>query len=135
MPQSGTLPTTKPVLVDVPEIRQHAIDLLAWHAKPGDSFEQTLNRLFHAIAPSAVWLRLAELEFDLCRWDAADFVDVVKREKDQPRHPRHPDRPLLVVLWKGRAFLIDGHNRLREWLTKPRSPTLEVIAIQPREAG
>jgi hypothetical protein len=135
MPQTGTLTTTNPVLVHVPAIRQHAIDLLAWHAKPGDSFEQTLNRLFHGIAPSAAWLRTAELEFDLCRWNAADFADVVKRENFPVRHPRNSDCPLLVVLWKGRAFLIDGHNRLREWLKKPRIPTLEVITIQPRDAG
>ena len=49
--------------------------------------------------------------------------------------PRHPGGPIVVLLYGGERFVIDGNNRVGEWLEQDIQGPFRAIVVEPKEGG
>jgi hypothetical protein len=117
---------------------------LAFHAREGHDWVDTLNRLWRknrfVMSQDGV-LKLAErppvltremLAISLERWPLERLVPLVHVDAHDRRRPKRDDRPILVLEWQGRHFLIDGINRVNRRVRAREPGPHDVIVIHGR---
>lgn len=118
-----------------------ATSQLSFHARPGHDWVDTLNRLWRKnrfVMSMDGMLKLPQAPPVLTRemlsirreqWPLEQLVPLVHVDAHDRARPKRDDRPILLLEWQGRHFLIDGINRVnrrrRERLAGPH----EVIVI------
>ncbi len=117
------------------------IDQLGFHARTGHDWVDTLNRLWRknrfVMSMDGV-LKLPQeppvLTREMLRvtrehWPLERLAPLVHVDAHDRARPKRDERPILLLEWQGRHFLIDGINRInrrrRERLAGPH----EVIVI------
>jgi hypothetical protein len=120
---------------------QEARHQLEHHARPGHDWVDTLNRLWRKNrfvmsmdgmlkldAPPPVLTR-EMLSVTRERWPLERLAPLVHPDAHDRARPKRDERPILLLEWRDRHFLIDGINRInrraREGLAGPH----EVIVI------
>ena len=97
---------------------------LGFHARPGHDWLDTLNRLWRknrfVMSMDGV-LKLPQAPPVLTRdmltvsrdyWPLERLVPLVHIDAHDRARPKRDDRPILILEWQGRNFLIDGINRI-----------------------
>ena len=127
-----------------PALWDEAKSQLDFHARPGHDWLDTLNRLWRknrfVMSMDGV-LKLPQAPPVLTRdmlsvtresWPLERLVPLVHVDAHDRARPKRDDRPVLLLEWQGRHFLIDGINRInrrkRDGLAGPH----DVIVIQGR---
>jgi hypothetical protein len=117
---------------------------LGFHARPGHDWIDTLNRLWRknrfVMSMDGV-LKLPQAPPMLTRemltvtrehWPLERLVPLVHKDAHDRARPKRDDRPILLLEWNGRYFLVDGINRInrrkRDGLAGPH----DVIVIHGR---
>lgn len=117
---------------------------LGFHDRPGHAWVDTLNRLWRKnrfVMSQDGMLKLEEpppvLTRDMLtltreRWSLEQLAPLVHPDAHDRARPKRDERPVLLLEWRGRHFLIDGINRInrraRECLPGPH----QVIVIHVR---
>lgn len=117
---------------------------LGFHARPGHDWLDTLNRLWRKnrfVMSQDGMLKLEEPPPVLTRdmltltregWSLEQLAPLVHPDAHDRARPKRDERPVLLLEWRGRHFLIDGINRInrraRECLPGPH----QVIVIHVR---
>jgi hypothetical protein len=121
-----------------------AIAQLGFHARPGHDWLDTLNRLWRKnrfvmsmdgvlkLPQEPPVLTRGMLSVSREHWPLERLVPLVHIDAHDRARPKQDDRPILLLEWQGRHFLIDGINRInrrkRDGLAGPH----EVIVIHGR---
>ncbi|HEU5468373.1 MAG TPA: hypothetical protein VFU77_03640 [Steroidobacteraceae bacterium] len=66
------------------------------------------------------------------RWLLERLAPLVHPDAHGRARPKRDDRPILLLEWQGRHFLIDGINRINRRLREARPGPHEVIVIHGR---
>ena len=114
---------------------------LGYHARPGHDWVDTLNRLWRknrfVMSMDGV-LKLPEAPPVLTRdmltvrrehWPLERLVPLVHVDAHDRARPKRDDRPILLLEWQGRHFLIDGINRINRRRRERFAGPHEVIVI------
>ncbi len=117
---------------------------LAFHARPGHDWLDTLNRLRRknrfVMSLDGV-LKLDEplpvltremLVVSRERWPLERLAPLVHVDAHGRARPKRNERPVLVLEWRGRPFLIDGINRINRRLRERDAGPHEVIVMHGR---
>ena len=117
---------------------------LGFHARPGHDWLDTLNRLWRknrfVMSMDGV-LKLAEpppvltremLEVSRERWPLERLAPLVHVDSHDRARPKSDERPILLLEWQGRHFLIDGINRINRRARDKQAGPHEVIVIHGR---
>jgi hypothetical protein len=117
---------------------------LGFHARPGHDWVDTLNRLWRKNrfvtsldgvlkldAPPPV-LRREMLSVTRERWPVERLAQLVHPDALGRARPKRDDRPVLLLEWQGRHFLIDGINRINRRVRERQTGPHEVIVIHGR---
>ena len=117
---------------------------LGFHAREGHDWIDTLNRLWRknrfVMSQDGV-LKLAKrppvltremLAISRERWPLERLAPLVHVDAHDRRRPKRDDRPILVLEWEGRHFLIDGINRVNRRVRARESGPHDVIVIHGR---
>ena len=129
---------------DEQELWDEAAAQLAFHARAGHDWVDTLNRLWRknrfVMSQDGV-LKLAErlpvltremLAISRERWPLERLAPLVHVDAHDRRRPKRDDRPILVLEWRGRHFLIDGINRVNRRVRAREPGPHDVIVIHGR---
>lgn len=129
---------------DERELWDEAAAQLAFHAREGHDWVDTLNRLWRknrfVMSQDGV-LKLAErlpvltremLAISRERWPLERLAPLVHVDAHDRRRPKRDDRPILVLEWRGRHFLIDGINRVNRRVRAREPGPHDVIVIHGR---
>jgi hypothetical protein len=119
---------------------------LGFHARPGHDWLDTLNRLWRknrfVMSMDGV-LKLAEtppvltremLGVSRERWPLDRLAPLVHADAHDRARPKSDERPILLLEWRGRHYLIDGINRINRRVRERRAGPHEVIVIHGRAA-
>jgi hypothetical protein len=117
---------------------------LRFHARPGQDWLDTLNRLWRknrfVMSLDGV-LKLAapppQLTRDMLtvsseRWPLERLAPLVHVDAHDRARPKRDDRPILLLEWQGRHFLIDGINRINRRVSARQPGPHDVIVIHAR---
>jgi hypothetical protein len=117
---------------------------LDFHNKPGHDWLDTLNRLWRKnrfVTSMDGMLKLAEpppvltremLSVTRERWPLERLVPLVHPDAHGRARPKRDDRPILLLEWQGRHYLIDGTNRVNRRLREKLAGPHEVLVIHGR---
>jgi hypothetical protein len=132
------------VSVEQQALWKEAKDQLGFHARPGHDWVDTLNRLWRKnrfvmsmdgvlklAAPPPVLTR-EMLEVSRERWPLDRLVPLVHVDSHDRARPKSDERPILLLEWQGRHFLIDGINRINRRAREKQAGPHEVIVIHGR---
>jgi hypothetical protein len=121
-----------------------ATSQLDFHARPGQDWLDTLNRLWRknrfVMSEDGV-LKLAEpppvllrdmLAISRERWPLERLAPLVHVDAHGRARPKRDERPILLLEWRGRHFLIDGINRINRRIRAREPGPHEVIVIHGR---
>jgi len=124
---------------------QEATSQLEHHARPGHDWVDTLNRLWRKNrfvmsmdgmlkldAPPPVLTR-EMLSFTREHWPLERLAPLVHPDAHDRARPKRDDRPILLLEWHGRHFLIDGINRINRRIRERLGGPHEVIVIHGGE--
>jgi hypothetical protein len=125
---------------------QEATSQLAHHARPGHDWVDTLNRLWRKNrfvtsmdgmlkldAPPPMLTR-EMLSVTRERWPLDRLAPLVHPDAHDRARPKRDERPILLLEWQGRHFLIDGINRINRRVREKQAGLHEVIVIHGRIA-
>ena len=117
---------------------------LGYHDRPGHDWLDTLNRLWRknrfVMSMDGV-LKLAEpppvltremLTTSRERWPLERLAPLVHVDSHDRARPKSDVRPILLLEWQGRHFLIDGINRINRRVREKQAGPHEVIVIHGR---
>ena len=120
---------------------QEATSQLAHHARPGHDWVDTLNRLWRKNrfvtsmdgmlkldAPPPMLTR-EMLSVTRERWPLDRLAPLVHPDAHDRARPKRDERPILLLEWRGRHFLIDGINRINRRVREQLAGPHEVIVI------
>jgi hypothetical protein len=120
---------------------QEATSQLAHHARPGHDWVDTLNRLWRKNrfvmsmdgmlkldAPPPMLTR-EMLSVTRERWPLDRLAPLVHPDAHDRARPKRDERPILLLEWDGRHFLIDGINRINRRVRERLAGPHEVIVI------
>lgn len=120
---------------------QEAASQLAHHARPGHDWVDTLNRLWRKNrfvmsmdgmlkldAPPPV-LTAEMLAVTRERWPLERLAPLVHPDAHGRARPKRDERPILLLEWQGRHFLIDGINRINRRVREGLAGPHEVLVI------
>lgn len=123
---------------------KEAKDQLGFHARPGHDWLDTLNRLWRknrfVMSMDGV-LKLAEPPPVLTRgmltvsreqWPLERLAPLVHVDAHDRTRPKRDERPILLLEWRGRHYLIDGINRINRRVRGRQVGPHEVIVIHGR---
>jgi hypothetical protein len=132
------------VSAEEPALWDEARSQLDFHARPGHDWIDTLNRLWRKNrfvmsmdgvlklpqAPPVLTREMLTVSHE--QWPLERLVPLVHVDAHDRARPKRDDRPVLLLEWQGRHFLIDGINRInrrkRDGLAGPH----DVIVIHGR---
>lgn len=115
---------------------------LGHHAKPGDDWIETLNRLWRKnrfvtslddvlkLESEPPRLTREMLSVRRERWPLERLAPLLHPDAHGRARPKKDDLPILVLEWQGRHFLIDGLNRVNRRVRSGEPGPHEVIVIQ-----
>ncbi len=117
-----------------------ATDQLGFHARPGQDWLDTLNRLWRKnrfvmsmdgvlkldVAPPVLTRDMLTVSGE--RWPLERLVPLVHPDAHDRARPKRDDRPVLLLEWQGRHFLIDGINRVNRRI-RGREPGPHVVIV------
>jgi hypothetical protein len=121
-----------------------AVSQLGFHAREGHDWLDTLNRLWRKnrfVMSQDGMLKLPEappvltaemLGISRERWPLGRLAPLVHADAHGRARPKRDDRPILVLEWDGRHFLIDGINRVNRRVRAREPGPHEVIVIHVR---
>ena len=114
---------------------------LEHHARAGHDWVDTLNRLWRKNrfvmsidgvlkldAPPPILTR-EMLSISHERWPLERLAPLVHPDAHGRWRPKRDDRPVLLLEWRGRHFLIDGINRINRRVRARLAGPHEVIVI------
>jgi predicted N-acetyltransferase YhbS len=113
---------------------------LRHHAKPGDDWIATLNRLWRKnrfvtsldgvlkLEAEPPVLTREALSVTHERWPLERLAPLLHPDAHGRRKPKKDDLPILVLEWKGRHFLIDGLNRVNRRM-RDRDPGPHAVIV------
>jgi hypothetical protein len=117
---------------------------LRYHARPGHDWVDTLNRLWRKNrfvmsmdgvlkldAPPPTLTR-EMLSVSRERWPLERLAPLVHPDAHDRARPKDDTRPILVLAWQGRHFLIDGINRINRRSRGRQPGPHDVIVIHAR---
>lgn len=116
---------------EVSTLWDEALSLLEFHRKAHDSTAiDVLNRL---VSERVSGIRGVRLGPDSCtiredRWPIERLASAER--KHQRDAPRYMIEPVIVVAYAGRTLLIDGNNRVNEWLARGERRTRRVLIME-----
>lgn len=118
-----------------------AMEQLGFHARPGHDWLDTLNRLWRknrfVMSMDGV-LKLdappPELTRDMLsvsreRWPLEQLAPLVHPDAHDRARPKDDTRPILLLEWRGRHFLIDGINRINRRVRARQPGPHDVVVI------
>jgi hypothetical protein len=117
---------------------------LGFHNRPGHGWLDTLNRLWRKnryVTSLDGVLKLDEpppvltremLSVSRERWPLERLAPLVHADAHGRARPKRDDRPILLLEWQGRHFLIDGINRINRRARERLAGPHEVIVIHGR---
>jgi hypothetical protein len=117
---------------------------LGFHARPGQDWLDTLNRLWRKnrfvmsldgvlkLAESPPQLTRDMLTIASERWPLERLAPLVHVDAHDRARPKRDDRPILLLEWQGRHFLIDGINRINRRVRARQPGPHDVIVIHVR---
>jgi len=129
------------VSAEEPALWAEARSQLDFHARPGHDWLDTLNRLWrknHFVMSMDGVLKLPKAPPVLTRemltvtreqWPLERLVPLVHVDAHDRARPKRDDRPVLLLEWQGRHFLIDGINRINRRRRDGRAGPHDVIVI------
>ena len=121
-----------------------AVSQLGFHAREGHDWLDTLNRLWRKnrfVMSQDGMLKLREappvlkgemLGISRERWPLERLAPLVHADAHGRARPKRDDRPILVIEWNGRHYLIDGINRVNRRIRAREPGPHEVIVIHVR---
>ncbi len=127
-----------------PPLWDEARSQLEFHARPGHDWLATLNRLWRKnrfVMSMDGLLKLPQAPPVLTRemlsvsreqWPLERLVPLVHVDAHDRARPKRDDRPILLLEWQGRHFLIDGINRINRRKREMRAGPHDVIVIHGR---
>jgi hypothetical protein len=117
---------------------------LGFHARPGHDWLDTLNRLWRknrfVMSMDGV-LKLPEPPPVLKRemltvtrelWPLERLAPLVHMDSHDRARPKRDGRPILLLEWQGRHYLIDGINRINRRVREKQAGPHDVIVIHGR---
>ncbi len=118
-----------------------AAEQLGFHARPGHDWLDTLNRLWRKnrfvmsmdgvlkldAAPPVLTRDMLTVSGD--RWPLERLAPLVHRDAHGRIRPKRDDRPVLLLEWQGRHFLIDGITRINRRIRGQEPGPHAVIVI------
>jgi hypothetical protein len=117
---------------------------LGFHARPGHDWVDTLNRLWRKNrfvtsldgmlkldAPPPVLTR-EMLSVTREHWPLERLAALVHPDAHGRARPKRDERPVLLLEWRGRHFLIDGINRINRRVHDRQAGPHEVIVVHGR---
>ena len=117
---------------------------LGFHARPGHDWLDTLNRLWRknrfVMSMDGV-LKLPEPPPVLKRgmltvtrelWPLERLAPLVHVDSHDRARPKRDGRPILLLEWQGRHYLIDGINRINRRVREKQAGPHDVIVIHGR---
>lgn len=121
-----------------------AMAQLGYHARPGHDWLDTLNRLWRKnrfvmsmdgllklpMAPPVLTREMLTVTRE--HWPLERLVPLVHADAHGRARPKRGDRPILLLEWQGRHFLIDGINRVNRSRRDKLAGPHEVIVIHGR---
>ena len=117
---------------------------LGFHDRPGHAWIDTLNRLWrknrfvmsqdgmHKLDERPPVLTEDMLQVARERWPLERLAPLVHPDAHSRARPKRDDRPILLLEWRGRHFLIDGINRINRRVRERLAGPHEVIVIHAR---
>jgi hypothetical protein len=123
-----------------------ATSQLGFHARPGHDWLDTLNRLWRKnrfvmsqdgmlkLPQAPPVLTRAMLAVSRERWPLQRLAPLVHVDAHARARPKRDDRPILLLEWQGRHFLIDGINRVNRRLRAKDAGPHEAIVIHVKQA-
>jgi hypothetical protein len=117
---------------------------LGFHNKPGDDWLATLNRLWRKnrfVTSLDGMLKLPEapplltremLSISSERWPLERLAPLLHPDAHGRSRPKRDDRPILLLEWQGRHYLIDGTNRVNRRAREKLAGPHEVLVIHGR---
>jgi hypothetical protein len=117
---------------------------LDFHNKPGDAWIDTLNRLWRKnrfvtsldgvlkLAESPPVLTREMLSVSRERWPLERLAALAHPDAHGRARPKRDERPILLLEWKGRHYLIDGTNRVNRRLREGLPGPHDVLVIHGR---
>jgi hypothetical protein len=117
---------------------------LDFHNKPGHDWLDTLNRLWRKnrfVTSLDGMVKLPEPPPVLTRemlsvsrelWPLERLGPLVHPDAHGRARPKRDDRPILLLEWQGRHYLIDGTNRVNRRLREKLAGPHEVLVIHGR---
>jgi hypothetical protein len=117
---------------------------LGFHARPGHDWVDTLNRLWRKNrfvtsldgmlkldAPPPVLTR-EMLSVTREHWPLERLAALVHPDAHGRARPKRDERPVLLLEWRGRHFLIDGINRINRRVHDRQAGPHEVVVVHGR---
>ena len=116
---------------DVSKLWDEALSLLDFHRKASDATPvDVVNRLVCERIAGALAVRLGP---NTCAI-REDYWPIDRLASTERKHqcdtPRHMIEPVIVVEYEGHALLIDGNNRVNEWLARGGNASRRVIVVR-----
>ena len=114
--------------------------------KPAHDWIDTLNRLWRKnrfVMSMDGMLKLDEpppvltremLDVSRESWPLERLAPLVHVDSHDRARPKRDERPILLLEWRGRHFLIDGINRINRRVRENQAGPHEVIVIHGRNA-
>ena len=117
-----------------------ATEQLGFHARPGHDWVDTLNRLWRKnrfvmsmdgvlkldAAPPVLTRDMLTVSGE--RWPLARLAPLVHVDAHDRTRPKRDDRPVLLLEWQGRHFLIDGITRINRRI-RGREPGPHAVIV------
>ncbi|MBI3356128.1 MAG: hypothetical protein HY038_05055 [Nitrospirae bacterium] len=69
------------------------------------------------------------------RQETLSFEDLkgLKRYSEDDHHPSWEVDPIVVLVYQGRRFIIDGRRRVTKWVNEENTTPRRALIIEPRE--
>lgn len=117
---------------------------LGFHAREGHDWLDTLNRLWRKnrfvmsmdgvlkldVPPPVLTREMLTISGE--RWPVERLAPLVHVDSHDRARPKSDDRPILLLEWRGRHFLIDGINRINRRVHAKDPGPHAVIVIHAR---
>jgi hypothetical protein len=118
-------------MAEADDLWRTVFEILGRDLPPRDASPQArLNRL---IRERNWFTRELSLNPETCSISLEEWPSARLRELDRWHKrfaPRGEEGPLIVAYFEGKAYLLDGCNRVNVWLRSKRNAVHEVIAIR-----
>jgi hypothetical protein len=129
------------VSADETALWREVAEQLGFHDRPGHAWIDTLNRLWRKNrfvmsqdgvlkldeAPPVLAAQMLTVSGE--RWPLERLAPLVHPDAHDRARPKNDDRPILLLEWRGRHFLIDGINRINRRVRERQVGPHEVIVI------